>query len=128
MKKVMVTMGLGVMLVAVMSGLVRADDKKDANKDKLVGSWTLTKTEGDTPEGLTIEFTKDGKLNVGIKAGDMNLNLSGTYTVTGDKVNVKLKFGDDEKEEKLTIKEITADKLVMTDSKNKTDEFKKTKK
>lgn len=125
--KTVVTLGLSVLLAAVASSFVRADDKKDANKEKIVGTWLLVKTEGDIPEGLTIEFTKDGKLSVKIKAGDMDFNITGTYTLDGDKVNVKVKFGDEEKEEKLTIKEISADKLVMTDPKGKTDEFKKKK-
>jgi len=125
--KTVVTLGLSVLLVAVAGSFVRADDKKDANKEKIVGTWLLVKTEGDTPEGLTIEFTKDGKLSVKIKAGDMDFNITGTYTLDGNKLNVKVKFGDEEKEEKLTIKEVSADKLVMTDPKGKTDEFKKKK-
>lgn len=127
--KNVVAVALSLLVLAAASGILRADDKKDANKEKIVGVWTLTKSSQEgMPEGLTIEFTKDGKLAVRVKAGDQEFKLDGTYAISGDKVNVKVAFGGEEKEEKLTVKELTGDKLVMVDSKGKTDEFKKTKK
>jgi uncharacterized protein (TIGR03066 family) len=121
------TLGLSVAIIVMAAGFARADDKKDY-KDKIVGSWVITKKDADTPEGLTIEFTKDSKLVVTIKMGDQAFSLNGSYTLEGEKLNVKLKFGEEEKDEKLTIKELTDDKLVTTDSKGKTEEFKKSKK
>jgi uncharacterized protein (TIGR03066 family) len=99
--------------------------EKATNKEKIVGTWEVTKAGSDLPEGSTIEFTKDGKLTINVKDKDKTITVQGTYTVDGDKVMVVTKFEDKEHKETITIKTLTDKKLVTVDEKKKEDEFKK---
>jgi uncharacterized protein (TIGR03066 family) len=116
---------LGVLIAATAGTAARADEKADAKK--LVGTWELTKSGGDLPVGATVEFTKDGKLNVAVKADGQEMKFDGTYTLKDDKLTVKLKVGDMSVEETATVKKLTDDALVIEDKDKKTDEFKKKK-
>jgi uncharacterized protein (TIGR03066 family) len=114
-------------LVLSLAGLAFAEEKKDdtkSNKDKLVGVWEVTKSEG-APAGSTVEFTKDGKMIVTVKADNKTEKVEGTYTVDGDSIKSNLKVGDKEVKETAKIKKLTDKVLVTEDEKGKTDEFKK---
>jgi uncharacterized protein (TIGR03066 family) len=102
-----------------------AAPEKDTNKDKIIGTWEVVKSQSDLPAGSTVEFTKDGKLTVTVKAEDKKVVVKGTYKVDGDTLTVTTKDGDEEHTEKMTIKSLTKDKLVVVDDKKKTDELKK---
>jgi uncharacterized protein (TIGR03066 family) len=107
---------------------VRADEKKDAEtKDKLVGTWEVTK--GDSlPPGSTAEFTKDGKLKLTIKADkDKSVTIEGTFKVEGETFKTTLKAEGKEHTETLKIKSLTDKELVIEDEKGKKDTFKKSK-
>ena len=49
----------------------------------------------------------------------------GTYKLDGDKLELGMKFGGDEKKETLTVKKLTDTELETADSKGKTDTFTK---
>lgn len=120
-----VALGLAVLGLA---GTAGAQDKKDDNAAKIVGKWEVTKSGSDLPAGSTIEFTKDGKLTAVVKADGQELKLDGTYKVEKEKLTVKLKLGDQEMEEAVTIKKLTDDALEVEDKDKKVDVFKKVKK
>ncbi|MBA4063700.1 MAG: hypothetical protein C0501_08305 [Isosphaera sp.] len=109
-------------LVAAAAGTAAPEDAK-----KLVGVWELTKSGGDLPVGATVEFTKDGKLNVAVKADGQEMKFDGTYTLKDDKLTVKLKVGDTSIEETATVKKLTDDALEIEDKDKKIDVFKKKK-
>jgi len=94
---------------------------KDIDKDKIVGTWTMTKQGGkDAPFPLEIEFTKDGKIKL------LGMEL-GSYKIDGNKITLtaKKKDGKDDTDTN-TIKELTAQKMVLYDEKKKEEvEFKK---
>jgi uncharacterized protein (TIGR03066 family) len=112
----------GLLLLGVTA--VRADDKKDLDKDKLVGTWEVTK--GETLElGSTCEFTKDGKLTFVIKEKGQTNKLEGTYKIDGQAFKATLKFGDKEATQTLKVPTLTDTELVMVDENGKKDTFKK---
>ncbi len=106
------------------TGTTRADEE---TSKKLIGTWVLEKSGSDLPAGSTVEFTKDGKLNVVVKDGSGDLKLTGTYKLEKDKITVKLKVNDQDIEETVTIKKLTDDVLEVEDNENKVDTFKKKK-
>ncbi len=99
-----------------------------SNKDKIVGSWEVTKG---TPPGGVVEFTKDGKLKMTAEGPDKKpLTMEGTYAVDGDSLKVTMKGpgGKDHSETskitKLTDKEMAfeekqGDKTEITEFKKK---------
>jgi uncharacterized protein (TIGR03066 family) len=94
------------------------------NADKIVGTWEATK--GEMPAGSTVEFTKDGKMKINIKAGGQTVSVEGTYKVDGDKLTTTGKGPDGkEKTETVKIKKLTDKELALEDDKGKTEEFKK---
>jgi uncharacterized protein (TIGR03066 family) len=99
------------------------DAKADLAKGKLVGVWESTKSE-DLPKGSTVEFTKDGKLALQVKAKE-TVKLEGKYTIDGDKINISVLVEGKEEKDVLTVTKLTDTELVTKDSKNKIDEYKK---
>jgi uncharacterized protein (TIGR03066 family) len=116
-------------LALALVGAGSAGDKKDKaiDKAKLVGVWELVKGES-LPEGATVEFTNDGKIRLVATKGDKTLKLEGTYKVEGNKFHLKVKAGEKEHEEDVTVTTLTDTRLVTLDDKGKTDEFKRKKK
>jgi uncharacterized protein (TIGR03066 family) len=108
-------------------GMTAADEKKDDNAAKIVGTWELTKGET-LPPGTVAEFSKDGKLKLTVKEGDKLVSVEGTYKVDGDSLTVKLKDTNGKNhEETMKLKSLTDKELVTFDDNKKTDTFKKTK-
>ncbi len=120
--KVVCAAALSIVMVAF-AGNVKAEEKAAKN---IVGVWTLTKAGGNLPEGSTVEFTKDGKLVVVVKA-DKEIKLEGTYKLEKDKLSVKIKVGDETKEETMTVKKLTDTTLETEDKDKKADTFTKKK-
>jgi uncharacterized protein (TIGR03066 family) len=98
---------------------------KEKLMDELLGKWEMVPSDSTTPRG-TVEFTKDKKVNISIDAGGMKLELTGVYEVL-DKSTllVTLTVGNETKGEKITIAELTREKLVTKDPRGKLEEFKR---
>ena len=106
-------------LVAVMAVVclavtgARADEKADYAK-KIVGKWELTKVEeGGLPKGTLVEFGKDGKVKVTVKAEDKEQVLEGTYKVEGESLMLTMKVGEDERKQTITLLKLD-DKVMHT--------------
>jgi len=84
--------------------------KAKTNKEKIVGTWLLTKLpKGDPPAGYTAEFTKDGKLKT---TGDGEA----TYEVDGDKLTIHFTSKDGRPRQKTgTIVKLTDKELQIKD-------------
>jgi uncharacterized protein (TIGR03066 family) len=105
--------------LAGISAQEKKEDKATAiKKENLVGVW-------EAKEGVTIEFTKDGKIKIMAKAGDQTFTSEGTYAWDGDKLQTTMKMGDKQRKQTLTIKTLTDKLLITVDEQNRTDEFKK---
>ncbi|OAI50730.1 hypothetical protein AYO44_05530 [Planctomycetaceae bacterium SCGC AG-212-F19] len=110
----------------VVFGLVAvagADEKGDANKEKLLGKWETSKG------GIKVanEFFKNGKVKVTLTIDGQSEKMDGTFQVEGDQVHITLKMDGKEKKTTATIKMLTDKKLVVVDDRKRTDEFKKVK-
>ena len=117
-----------VLALGLIAGLRAEDKKADTNKDKVVGSWEVTKSyEGGPPVGSVIVFAKDGKMKVTHKQDDKEVTTEGTYTVEGEKMTVTLKRDDKEIKHTVTIKKLTAKAFVVENEQSKMLEFKKKK-
>jgi uncharacterized protein (TIGR03066 family) len=122
---------LSLFALALLLSPALADDKKDDKKeekakDLIVGKWVPT-DENAKKAGITIEFTKDGKVQVKGKFNDQNIEFNGTYKFTGDeKMEIELTIGEEKKKDSVTVK-VTKDELTTTDSKDKKETFKRAK-
>jgi uncharacterized protein (TIGR03066 family) len=108
--------------VLVLAGTATAQD--DTAK-KIVGKWEITKAGGQAEAGSVIEFAKDGKLTATVKVQGTDIKGEGTYKLDKDKLAIKLKIGDTDVEETLTVKEVTDKVLKLEDKDKKVDELKK---
>jgi uncharacterized protein (TIGR03066 family) len=111
-------MGLG--------GFAAADEKDDYAK-KIIGKWEITKTEGDEPIGTLVEFTKDGKLSITLKADGKEIKIDGTYKVEKDKLTTEATVSGKTEKDVDTIKKLTDDELQIENKDKKTITLKKKK-
>ncbi len=116
---------LGVGLLATLRPQMLLAQGKDDPAAKIVGTWELAKSGGELPAGTVIEFTKEGKLKATLKVDEQVLNIEGTYKVDKNKINVKVKIGEETVEETVTIKKLTDKELEIEDKDGKVDVFKK---
>lgn len=96
-------------LVAALGGV--ADGRQDTAKidaKLLVGKWRPQ----DKAKDFTVEFTKDGKVTVAFAGKDDK--GEGTYKLDGDKLTLKLMFGDKEESMTRTIHSLTKTELVSS--------------
>lgn len=120
------------MAVAVLAAVAAgADDKKDDKKPDfaklIVGKWEITKTNNPdgAPAGTVLVFGKDKKVTMALKVGDEEVEVEGTYTIEKDKLTLKMKLGQQEQEETLTIKKLTDKGLELVDKDEFVDELKR---
>lgn len=116
---------IGAVAILALTGIAAGQDK-DKDKDKvdakkLIGKWEPK--EG----GITIEFLEKGKLTLSLDLGGKSEKIEGTYKVDGNKIEVALSFGGKEQKETLTVKKLTDDELMTTDSKGKDETLKRKK-
>jgi len=124
---------LGLTFILAIAGKTEATggDKKGAtNAAKLLGKWEATK--GEIPTGAVLEFTKDGnvKLTLDLKGAEVPIawsGLQGTYKVEGDQLNAVRKVGKMDVTDTFTIKTLNGSTLVLEDTKNKVEAFRRTK-
>jgi uncharacterized protein (TIGR03066 family) len=105
----------------VVASFASADEKVEKiDTAKLVGKW-----KAEAKDGSKIEFTKDGKIRVKLENG---VDGEGSYTIDGNKMNIKLKYGDQEITEVFTVTKLTDEDLVVTvGEKKKVESYKRIK-
>lgn len=106
------------LVMAACSGL-SADDKKGEKIDAklLVGKWS---PKGDkAPVPMTLEFTKDGKVSLVAGPEGKEERSEGTYTLEGNKLSLKMKLGDREEAQTVTVSKLTDTDLVGANEQGK---------
>ena len=106
-------MFLGLVVLSAMGLMPAAADDKPGEKidgKKLVGKWTPKDEKG--PK-FTIEFTKDGKVNMNI----FDMKVDGTYKLEGNKITLTLKTEGKEETMTRTISKLTDEEIVSKDDK-----------
>lgn len=113
-------------LLLVMASLaVAADEMLDWSK--LTGKWEIV--DAKPPQVMTVEFTAAKDVIVTVNDAGKEIKIEGKYKriEKSDKILVTLKFMNEEKEDTLTIKKLTADELETEDSKARLEKFKRKK-
>jgi uncharacterized protein (TIGR03066 family) len=117
----------GLLVLGLVAG-VRAEEKADVTKDKLVGTWEVVKSEeGGPPKGGVIEFAKDGKVKLTHKQDGKEETAAGTFALDGNKLTVTMKHDGKDETHKVTIKKLTDTDMTVETDKGKTAELKKKK-
>jgi uncharacterized protein (TIGR03066 family) len=116
-------MAAAVLAVGLAAGL-RAEQKVEVSKDKLAGTWEVTRADQGGPQvGAVLTFAKDGKLKLNVRG----MMADGSYTVDGNKVSVVLKLGGAEDKTTLTVSKLTDAEMACVDEKGKKVQFKRKK-
>ena len=110
---------LTVMLLALVSFGVTScgDDKDEPKSNDLVGTWQCKAVTDDAAIENLVQFTKDGKWNsVEIVTDEIGVSVEvekGTYTVSGNKINVSYTEDGKTVTESVTF-EVKSNKLMLT--------------
>jgi uncharacterized protein (TIGR03066 family) len=102
-------------IVCLIGSAARAEEKIDYAK-MIVGKWEVTTADEGLPKGSIVEFTKDGKLKVTGKKDETELSFDGTYKLEKNTFTFKIKVGEEEHSETITIDKIS-DKAMTTSNK-----------
>jgi uncharacterized protein (TIGR03066 family) len=98
----------------------------DVDKAKLIGSWQMVLPEDAKIDlKVIITFANDGKAIMSFEGFGKKENKEGTWKLEGDKITVTPKDEKD-KTETITVKSVSADKLILSDKSGKDMDFKKT--
>ena len=95
-----------------LAGFAAADDTDDFAK-KIVGKWEITKSEGEEPVGTVVEFAKDGKFSITVKADGKDVKFDGTYKIEKDKLITEATVGGKAEKDTDTIKKLTDDEMQL---------------
>jgi uncharacterized protein (TIGR03066 family) len=114
------------LLTPVLYAALLAPAVADKPEELIVGKWTHTEKAGANEITVTLEFTKDSKLNMEMTLPNAKdpLKITGSYKVVDDKtleITAKDPKGD-EKTDKGGF-EVTKDKLTLIDKTGKKTEF-----
>ena len=82
---------------------------EEVDAKKLVGVWEVESGPAALPKGITMTFTNDGNVRVGVAGVEVE---AGTYELKGTIITIKPPQGKDGKGR---IKELTDTKLVIKD-------------
>jgi len=94
------------------------------DKGTLAGTkeWTVVKSE-EAPPGTKIQFANDGKLTITYVVDGKPRSVSGSYSLAGDKLTMKLSHEGRERVETRTVKKLTETTLITEDKNRKLEEL-----
>jgi uncharacterized protein (TIGR03066 family) len=100
-----------------------------ADAPALTGTWVLVKGSADLPKGVTFVtvFGTDGRMLLRFDTGDAKRDTAhkGKYKLNGTKLAYTISTGSGERSETLTVKALTAERLVVVDPEGKVEEFRR---
>ena len=87
----------------------------DVDTKKIVGTWIVESGPEGLPKGVLFEFTKDGKMKVGLEVnGKAELKDAGSYEIKDDIIALKT-GAKGSKDGKAHIVTLTDEKMVLKD-------------
>jgi uncharacterized protein (TIGR03066 family) len=86
------------------------------------GSWAVVKSEAAPPDTQMV-FTADGKLTVKFAVDGKPREMTGTFTLAGNQLTLKLSQDGRERVETRTIKKLTEGVLITEDKNKKVEEL-----
>jgi uncharacterized protein (TIGR03066 family) len=111
---------LGAMVVLAFAGSLIAQDKDKVDPKKLIGKW-------EPKEGrVVIEFEDKGKITI-VDTEGKGQKFNGTYKLDGNRLEIAITILEKEQKETLTVKKLTDEELITTDSKGKDETLKRKK-
>jgi len=115
------TGALFILAFASFTAATAQDKEKDKlDPKKLIGKW-------EPKEGkVVIEFTDKGKLTISVDGDAKGQKFEGTYKLDGNRLEIDIVI-DKPQKETLTVKKLTDEELVTTDSKGKDESLKRKK-
>jgi uncharacterized protein (TIGR03066 family) len=85
-------------------------------------AWTVVKSE-EAPPNTKMVFAADGKLTVTFAVDGKSREMTGTYTLAGNQLTLKLAQDGRERVETRTIKKLTEGVLITEDKNKKVEEL-----
>lgn len=85
-------------------------------------AWTVVKSE-EAPPGTTFVFGADNTVKVTFKVDGKARELSGTYTLSGPTLTMKLAHDGKERVDVRTVKKLTATALTLENTNKKVEEL-----
>ena len=85
-------------------------------------AWTIVKSE-EAPPGTTFAFGADNSVTVTFKVDGRAREMSGTYTLSGPTLTLKLTHDGRERVDTRTIKKLTATSMTLEDKNRKVEEL-----
>jgi len=119
--------GSALLMVALVVSVAAGADDKKVDAAKLLGKWEVTKATQMIPPGSVIEFAKEGKLTLTIKADGQEVKVEGTYKLDGDKLVTKVEANGQTHEDTDTVKKLTDDEMELENGEKQTINLKKKK-
>lgn len=113
------TSRLAVTLLFALPAVLSAQDASALAGPK---AWTVVKSE-EAPPGTRIVFGSDGKLTLSFVIEGKAREVTGTYTVAGNQLTLRLSHDGKERVETRTIKKLTPGVLVTEDKNRKVEEL-----
>jgi uncharacterized protein (TIGR03066 family) len=100
-----------------------------AHVPALAGTWVMEKGTVDLPKGVSFVavFATDGGMVLRFDTGDAKRDTihKGKYKLDGVKLGYTITTGAGERSETLTVKALTAERLVVVDPDGKVEEFRR---
>jgi uncharacterized protein (TIGR03066 family) len=100
-----------------------------ANAPVLAGTWVMEKGTVELPEEVSFVavFARDGGMVLRFDTGDAKRDTlhKGKYKLDGVKLAYTISTGAGERSETLTVKKLTAERLVVVDPDGKVEEFRR---
>lgn len=113
------------LVVAVAAGGPADDKGGKIDAKKLVGKWEPKEQKKDAR--ITIEFTKDGKMNITAARDGKEDKVVGSYKLEGDQLAIHLKVGEKEAKDTVTVTKLTDDEWEGKGKDGKLESFKRVK-
>jgi len=119
-------LGCALAVAVALAGGAGADDKGGKiDAKKLVGKWEPKEQKKDAR--ITIEFTKDGKMNITAARDGKEDKVVGSYKLEGDQLAIHLKVGEKEAKDTVTVTKLTDDEWEGKGKDGKLESFKRVK-